>query len=242
MERKINKLILLLLIPLISMAGSPGEEIYNAYISGNMKHWEKVLSGLQNTNRLSNEQRFERVNYQYGFIAWCIGNKKYTKAREWIPRMEADLEYLEKAGFEPSSVYAYKAALYGYRIGVNKLQAPFLGPKSNEYAKKAVRTDPSNPLGHQQVGNIMYYTPFLFGGSEDDAEKHLLKAMTLMEANPGKLKWNWNYLSLLTSIAEMYYKSDKRERALYYLQKALKTEPGYEWVKEELYPLYVKKH
>jgi len=240
MERKIYYLILLTLIPVLLVAASPAQQVYEAYISGNMSQWKKVLNEVQAKKNLTARELLERVNFQYGYIAWCIGNKKNAEAREWIPRMEADLDKLEKGEHFLSSVYAYKAALYGYRIGVSKLQAPFLGPKSNDFAQKAIKTDPLNPLGHQQYGNILYYTPFLFGGSKEDAGAYLLKAMELMEAQPGQLQWNWNYLSLLTAIAEMYYDTGQRSKAIGYLQKTLKKEPGYQWVKNELLPLYQK--
>ena len=55
-------------------------------------------------------------------------------------------------------------------------------------------------------------------------------------------KWNWNYLSLLTAIAELYYETDNQKMAVYYLQKTLTKEPAYQWVKNELLPLYLKKN
>jgi tetratricopeptide (TPR) repeat protein len=241
MERKIYQLIVFLLLSLQLLSASPAEQVYKAYISGDMRTWKNVLAMAQNNKNPNLKQRLERVNFQYGYIAWCIGNKKTNEAKEWLPLMEADLDFLEKAKMELSTVYAYRAALYGYQIGLSKLRAPFLGPKSNDYAKKAIETNPKNPLGHQQYGNILYYTPGLFGGSKEDAAIHLLKSLELMEAQPEQLKWNWNYLSLITSIAIMYYESGKRELALNYLSKALKAEPEYQWVKNELYPHYQKK-
>lgn len=238
MERKINLLIIALVIPLLLISATPASLVYEAYISGNMKQWQRVLTESQRIARPTVSQRLERVNFQYGYIAWCIGNKKYSEAKEWIPRMEADLEQLEKSKSELSSVYAYKAALYGYRIGVNKLQAPFLGPKSRDFAEKSIKTDPANPLGYQQYGNIQFYTPFLFGGSKENAANHLLKALRLMEVRQDQLKWNWNYLSLLTSIAELYYETGDRDQAIAYLKKTLKIAPGFQWVKNELLPLY----
>lgn len=238
MERKNYILIAVLAIPLLLFSATPAEQVYKAYISGNMKQWQRILTEAQRNTRPSARQRLERVNFQYGYIAWCIGNQKYNEAREWIPRMEADLEQLEKSRTELSSVYAYKAALYGYRIGINKLQAPFLGPKSRDFAEKSIATDPNNPLGHQQYGNIQFYTPFLFGGSKEKAAIHLLKALQLMEEHKEQLQWNWNYLSLLTSIAELYYDTGDRAKAIAYLKKTLTIEPGYQWVKNEILPLY----
>jgi tetratricopeptide (TPR) repeat protein len=228
------------MIPALLWASSPAQRVYEAYISGNMGQWKRVLNEVHQQKNPSPAQVLERVNFQYGYIAWCIGNKKTSEAREWIPRMENDLERLEKSAYSLASVYAYRAALYGYRIGVNKLQAPFLGPKSNEYAQKAIKTDPKNPLGYQQYGNILFYTPFLFGGSKEDAGSHLLKSMELMESIPESLQWNWNYLSLLTAIAEMYYETNQRAKAVFYLRKTLKKEPNYQWVKNELLPVYLK--
>lgn len=62
-----------------------------------------------------------------------------------------------------------------------------------------------------------------------------------METRPAELKNNWNYLSLLTKIAEAYHALGDNKTALNYLKKTLHIEPGYLWVKNELFPAYLKK-
>jgi len=62
-----------------------------------------------------------------------------------------------------------------------------------------------------------------------------------MESNASWINKNWNYLNLLTVIATAYYEYNQQDKALTYLQKALKTEPEFQWVKKELYPKFSKK-
>lgn len=242
MERKKYILSLFLLICTLSlMASTYKKQIYEAYITGKMSNWKMLITQMEKEAAPANESILELINYQYGYIGWCIGTSRKDEARIYIEKMETLIDKLGKANYKPSHLAAYRSALYGFNIGLNKMKAPFLGPKSMEYAKKAMKTDPSNPFGYLLYANILYYTPDLFGGSKEDAMNHYLLALRKSEANrEAFVIYNWNYLSLLTTIASAYYNWGENENAIIYLKKALQTEPGYQWVKNELYPKFNK--
>jgi tetratricopeptide (TPR) repeat protein len=169
-----------------------------------------------------------------------VGTGRKNEAKQWMDKMQANMDYLEKRQYEPASIEAYKAAMIGFRVGLNRLQAPFIGPKSVEYAKNAMKADPQNPMGFLQYANILHFTPGLFGGSEVEAMKHYLLALRKMEQKMSFYHENWNYLSLLAAIATAYYEYNQREKAIEYLRKALQVEPDFQWVKKELLPKYLK--
>ncbi|MBN2485556.1 MAG: hypothetical protein JXB34_06255 [Bacteroidales bacterium] len=242
MERKAYFLILWML-PVFVFATAPDYKtrIYNAYIGNNMKDWKIVIDALEAKKNKTTVLTAELLNYQYGYIGWCMGNKNYKEAGHYIALGEKNIATLEKAGYQLSAVNAYKAAFYGFRIGLNKLQAPFLGPKSIEHAKAAIKLDANNPYGYIQLGNSDYYMPAAFGGSKTRALEYYIKAATLMENNAYQSTNNWNYLGLLTQIAMAYEELKMYPEAKKYYLKIIKIEPKYLWVKEELYPAFLKK-
>ena len=83
--------------------------------------------------------------------------------------------------------------------------------------------------------------PEMFGGSKEVALKSFHKAEKMMEENPEEIKNDWNYLSLLTIIAQSYEYMDELEESKKYYEKVLSIEPGFVWVKTELYPELLNK-
>ena len=216
-------------------------DIYQAYISNNMGKWKNVIDEMDKKSNKSNEFLMELLNYQYGYIAWCIGNKKDKLAQQYIDLGDKNIQILEKANYKISLVNSYKSAFYGYKLGLNKLQAPFIGPKSVECSKLAMQQDDKNPYGYIQYGNSQYYMPAIFGGSKKVAVEYYEKAKKLMELDENQIKQDWNYISLLTIIAQAYTELKFYKTAQTYYEKILRIEPGYLWVKNELYPELLKK-
>jgi hypothetical protein len=138
-------------------------------------------------------------------------------------------------------VYAYQSAFYGYKIGLNNLKAAYLGPKSKKYASSAIQHNDKNPLGYIQEGNIQFYMPSSFGGSKSEAVKNYHRALTLMEENKKDLTNDWNYLNILMLIAESYFEMEEFNLAEYYYKKILQVEPDFLFVKQNVYPDFLKK-
>lgn len=215
--------------------------IYNAYITSDMALWKKTIDDMQKQNNKNAAYILELINYQYGYIGWCIGNKKYDEAKQYIALGEKNIEKLKKINYQLSMLNAYKSAFYGFRIGLNKLQAPFIGPKSVDCAKLAIQLDANNPYGYIQIGNSEYYMPAAFGGSKTNAIEYYKKARMIMESDSVMIKNDWNYLSLLTQIALGYEELEQYNKAKAYYDLILRIEPQYKWVKEDLYPKFIKK-
>ena len=236
MERKIHTLILFLMITATAGAEAPDKAvIYSAYISGDMVRWKSVIDRMEEVKSRDNTFLLELVNYQYGYIAWAIGVKRNSEARRYLNLAEANIAVMERNKYNLSMVNAYKAAFYGYRIGLNVLQAPFVGPKSVESANLAMKLDPSNPYGYIQYGNSQYYMPAMFGGSKEEAIKYYLKAEELMASDAEFAENNWNYLNLLTVLAQAFSETGNLASAKNYYDKILRTEPDFIWVKDQLY-------
>ena len=242
MERTKYKLVIIFLFCfLASVKGNHKAEIYSAYLNNKMTVFKNVIDEMSRENKKDPEFLSELLNYQYGYIAWCIGNKKYDEAKIYLIPAEKNTYLLPNTDHYQSVATAYRAAFYGYHIGLNILYATFYGFKSNDCAKAAMKLDKNNPMGYIQYANMQFYMPSVFGGSKTEAIKYYLIALDIMEKNKEEISKNWNYINLLTIIAQSYALVKDYEKAKLFYEKVLIIEPGFNWVKNELYPDMIKK-
>ncbi len=238
---KIRFVLLLMLFAATYTYGAGNEKniIYGAYTGTNMSLWKKTIDAMHDETAKTKEREMELLNYEYGYIGWCIGYKKTSEAKKYIERGQQRIEKLMDRKYKVSMLYGYKSAFYGFEIGLNKAKAPFWGRKSIDAAKLAITTDAGNPFGYIQLGNIEYYMPAVFGGSKKKALEYYLKAEKLMEK--GDLKNDWNHLNLLTQIARGYEYLGNNEKADAYYTRILSIAPQFTWVKNDLYPKFLSK-
>ena len=232
MERKKYILIGLFSSIIVSVFGQINETIYQAYTSGNMVEWEKAMDTYKVT---ANADKLELINFQYGYIAYCIDQDKKEEAKKYMLKAKNLIAELEKQQYKVSTLYAYKSAFIGFDMGISPYKALFIGHESLSFAEKSVAIDETNFFGYIQLGNIAFYTPAMFGGSKTEAIIHYLKALELMEKDPEILKSNWNYLNLLATIINAYHEQGQ------YCIKTLSIEPEFDWVKNHLYPKILKR-
>ena len=59
-----------------------GKIIYDSYINKDMTRWKTVIDSLQREKELGNfsvQQKWQLLDYQYGYIAWAVSKKKAMK-------------------------------------------------------------------------------------------------------------------------------------------------------------------
>jgi tetratricopeptide (TPR) repeat protein len=212
------------------------EDVYNCYVNNRMSMWKSLIDGLNQKSEKSDSMLLELVNYQYGYIGWCLEKNRNDEALVYVKLAEGNVKLLEAKKSELSLLNAYKSALYGFHIDLSKFSAPFIGPKSSDCAKKAISLNPNQPFGYIQMGNVKYHSPSLMGGSKTEAIRYYLKAKVMMEKKKEEIRGDWNYLSLLVSIARAYESVNDNVKAKAMYEEILKFEPAFSWVKDELYP------
>jgi hypothetical protein len=232
---------LLLSFLVFDLQGSNKSAIYNCYVNNQMTVWKNIIDQLNNQQPKSNDQLLELINYQYGYIGLCLENKRKDEALDYLKLAEENVKRIEAVRSELSLVNAYKAGFYGYHIAINKFSAPFIGPKSSACANQAILLDPNQPFGYVQLGNVKFHSPSLMGGSKTEAIVYYLKAKAMMEIKKEEIVGDWNYLSLLTTIAKAYESTGELSKAKLSYEEILKLEPGFTWVRDELYPQFLKK-
>jgi tetratricopeptide (TPR) repeat protein len=242
MERKKYRLTLILLfLAGLQIKASYRSEVYSAYINNRMDNWKNVIDRMDAIPGKSNELLLELVNYQYGYIGYCIGFDRKEEARKYLNAAQKNIEILEKHKYNLGELNSYKAAFYGFRIGLNPVSAPINGLKSIDCAKTALKLDPGNYLGYVQYANIQFYMPSAFGGSKKEALQYYLKAKVFLERNPDSISGNWNYLSLMIVIGQTYTYLKDYTSARKVFEDILQIEPGFLYVKDDLYPELLKK-
>jgi hypothetical protein len=232
--------VFLILASLQTKAGYRSE-IYFAYINNRMDLWEKVIVKMEVIPDKSNELLLELVNYQYGYIGYCIGFDKKNEAKKYLGLAQSNVDILEKNRYKPSIINSYKAAFYGFRIGLNPVSAPVNGFKSIDCARMALKLDPEYYFGYVQYGNMKFYMPSALGGSKKEALRYYLKARDIVEKDTEFMSGNWNYLSLLVVIGQAYTYLKDFASAQNVYDNILKFEPGFLYVKDDLYPKLLKK-
>ena len=209
--------------------------IYAAFITHDMAKWEKVIRTIEATNATNTvDQKLELINYYYGYIGWLIGQKKFSHAEKLIPKGEKLINQVLKVSPRNATAYSFKGSFVGFKIGIDKCKAIFLGSESKNSINKAMLLDPQNVQAIIDKGNLLYYSPRLFGGDKKEALTYFLKGVKLMEKNKETYQ-NWVYLNLLTMIASVYEKTDNLEDAKLTYEKIMRNEPDIKWVKDGLY-------
>ena len=242
MERSKHKLILIILLLLtLQIKASYRSEVYSAYINNNMELWRNAIEKMNAIPEKDNELLLELVNYQYGYIGYCLGFDKKDEARELLQAAQKNLEILEDRKYSLSVVNSYKSAFYGFRIALSPITAAVYGMRSLDCARDAVKLDPENYLGYVQLGNSEFFMPSTLGGSKKEALGYFLKAKELIEKNPESLSDDWNYLSLLIVIGQTYTYLKDYDSAKKVYEYLLELEPGFLYVKDDLYPKLLKK-
>ena len=179
----------------------------------------------------------ELINYQYGYVAWCLGNDKKNDAKNYLSLLEENLERLKNTAGETAEFHAFTAAAYGFKIGLSTWRAPFFGPKSMDHAEKAQEKDNQSFQAYMEMGNIWNHMPAMFGGSDEKALNYYSKALEIMESKSEEIKrHNWMYLNLLTLVGQIQQEIGNPNQAKKYFEQALQIEPDFVWVKEELLP------
>lgn len=242
-----HKIILILLLAGLSVQNdtkandsiqtSLQDQIYEAYVYGRMPLWENALSSMKQEYRRnpSDELLYDILLAQYGLIGYYLGIDENTRGRRLMEEADPYLETLEsRLGFAAQAML-FKAAFYAFRIGMRPWLGVRLGPQSERLINNAIDINPAYPRGWIEKGNMMYYAPAMFGGSKTKAIEHYAQAIELMETDMQN-NHRWLYLSTLVSLAQAYEYTGNHSLAIATLEKSLRFEPDFKWVKEELLP------
>lgn len=220
---------------------STQKELYQAFISRDIKKWEAVtLKVERNTDFTKTADLLQLIHCYYGWTSELLDAKLYqkaeantVKAEKWIDKI------LEK---EPNNAIAinYKGVFISYRIPYNKPKALTFGKRSLNLIKKAHTLDPKNVQILFDNGNAYYYPPKIFGGNKKTALGYYQRAISVLEAQKNTTD-NWMYIQLLMLEARCNDLLGNLAEAKKGYEKTLRTEPNFKVVRDKYYPELQKK-
>ena len=211
--------------------------IYRAYVYDRMPLWESTLQTMEFEYRQQPDPGllYDILLAKYGLIGYYLGTDQENEAEAMLDRANNYLDILSEDRNYRAEAKLFEAAFYGFRIGLRPRRAVRFGPRSSRLIDEALEINPDYPRAHIEKGNVLYYAPSIFGGSKSKAIEHYEKAIELMEDSMAN-NHRWLYLSTLVSLAEAYKEAGDRETGIAILEKALRFEPDFHWVKEEKLP------
>ncbi|TMM57048.1 hypothetical protein FEE95_11185 [Maribacter algarum] len=218
------------------------DSIYKAYSRGKMDKWLDIMNTCEKkVNQNNLEEQMELISYYYGYTAWLIGAEKYDTAEVYIDKSEKIIDKLLDESPENATLLAYKGANIAFTIGISKLKAIYLGPKSMKYINKSIELDSVNIQGNIEKGNSMYYRPAAFGGDKNEAIQYYITAVKSFEEQ-GLVQNNWMYINTMTALGQAYEATDQIQLAKLCYEKIIRIFPNFMWVEDELYPDLLKRH
>ena len=72
--------------------------LFTAYHKRDMELWKNVIDNMQANELNQNNMEFtsELLSFQYGYVAWKLGNKFEDQAEKHLDIAEENLEWLEE--------------------------------------------------------------------------------------------------------------------------------------------------
>lgn len=246
MKKTMKKMMFVLLLVLPAVIRGQGYEsrIYRAYVTGRMDRWKEVMNEIERTYLSTGNQAllFELADAEYGYIAYLLSEGRKKEARKILEKAERHVDRLLRSDPGNPVTYSLLGALYGFRISLEPLKAPFYGRKSVDANEKALELGPEEPRAWLEKANIEFYKPAIFGGSKKEAVVLYEKAVRLFESSPGRTENNWIYLNSLIALATAYEETEAVGKADRVYRKMLELEPDLLWIREEVYPDFREKH
>ncbi len=217
--------------------------VYKGYISGDMKMWEEGISDLEDAYRKTAEPclLFNLTEAKYGYIGYLLGTSNKDAARTITDAFEKNIEQLAAFAEYNAETEAFRLALLGFRMGLNPARVMTLGPKALKQLEKTVATGSTTPGVWIEKANSESHMPEFAGGSKVKAAASFREALRLYESDPTMSECNWRYLNTMVLLGQTLEQTGDYSGAREAYLRALRQEPDFRWVRDELLPAVEKK-
>ena len=137
-----------------------------------------------------------------------------------------------------AEAHALLSGLYGQKTGLKPSTAMTLGPKANRTMTRAKDLAPNSPRVVLIDGTSDYFKPSMFGGDKEAALKKFERAAQLaqQEEISDPLQPDWGHAEAYAWIGYAHMEAGRTEEARQAFEHALKINPEFGWVKDELLP------
>ena len=229
--------------PLTGKADCSSCTIYRSYVSGNMELWKKGMQELQEQFSRSRDActLYTLAEARYGYIGYFLGRDEKDAAKPLVETFAGEIEQLASFPEYRAEAEAFRLALLGFRMGLNPTRAVTLGPKALKQLETALAVGQSTAVVWIEKANSEAHMPAFAGGSKEKAAASFREAIRLFETGTGPSECSWRYLNTMVLLGQLLERMDDYSGAREAYLRALKREPGFQWVRDELLPAVEKK-
>ena len=246
--KKITGIILVLLTATGTVLPATGTDcssctIYKGFVNGDMQTWQKGIKELQDLSGREGGSctLYTLTEAKYGYAGFLLGSGDKNAARPVIDEFEKDIERLAAYPEYKAETEAFRISLLGYRMALSPARAVTLGPKALKQLEVAMEAGSDNASVWIEKANSESHMPAFAGGSKEKAAASFREALRLFEADKSLSACNWRYLNTIVMLGQLLEQMDDYKGARDAYLRALKREPGFQWVKNELLPAVEKK-
>jgi tetratricopeptide (TPR) repeat protein len=211
-------------------------ELERANVQGDVTTLERVRSELRAA--LSARANGDALlQYTLAYADWRLSSlvERHSDAHEsFLEEAEDVLEALLKASPDDAEAQALYGTVNGNRI-TGMWSGMKRGPRAAKAFERARDLAPENPRVALQEGVSRLFRPKMAGGSVEQAEKDLRRALDRFEKeDPGHPWPNWGHAEIYGWLGYALVKKGELAEARALYEKALELEPDYRWVRETL--------
>lgn len=233
MVLKCKNILLLLLFSLMAthLSATPtADELMADYYKGTLTAW-KTLIDQADWKTMSNAERKELINYEYGFVPFLI-SRKDTAAIRYLNQFHTHIE-AHKAGLQSVEYASYMGAYYAFKMMAGEGSKMASGIQTMHYSNQALKLNARHPLALTLKANMLFYAPSAMGGNKEKALTLYQQAEQLMSQSPYWSK-RWNYPAVQLCIIQCYQKLGNIEQARVECQRILSIHPDFLYIRDTL--------
>ena len=216
----------------------------HAAMTGSVGQLEQCRESLWGAVKATSGRDLESARYALAYTDWRLypllqasDQASRKQAAVYMAEAQTQLKQIVAANPSHAEAYALLSTLYGQEIGNSAWKGMTIGPKSSAAIETALKLARDNPRVALQAGVGAFFTPKMFGGGLDKAEKEIRRAEMLFAKESTNQPWpNWGRLDVLAWMGQVLAAKGDREGARAYYDRALKLQPDFGWVRFVLLP------
>jgi tetratricopeptide (TPR) repeat protein len=198
-----------------------------------MQSWELLVDSLQK-RKLSKPNEDVLLYAEYALTGYFFTQDDKKSAAKMMEKYEAHLERMMEKYPNTANYHAFKAALYGFKIGFSPWKAPFYSYYHQREVDKAMELRKTEALPLIEQGNSYYFRPSFVGGNK---QKALLSYDAAFKINSLRNpECNWVFFNNGAWLGQVYTKLGYPDKARKVYQHILSVNPNFQYVKDELLP------
>ena len=235
---RLTGILALLLVGVQSFAQYSDEQLFDAYLRGEMDVWRAYID-LSAWDKLDDNERARVLNYEYGYCGALM-----TIGREYaMPYVQQFGRHIDAMENElPISLWhVYKSAHSTYELSLTKRQVVKHKQEIFHHAEQAIVADSRQPLSWGIRAHVHFYAPRFLGGNKRMAQTEYEHADSIFTANAAEHMYNWAYAAQAYALAQCYEYNNQHDKAVKQAKILLKRWPAFQRAKDLLKKLQENK-